>query len=241
MALVKEFEHLKISLDVIKLATNGFSTKNWIGVGGFGNVYKGEIPNVKGLTKSIAIKRLDKRHGQAKISDFGLSKIGPANQEFTFLVSNVVGTLGYCDPLYAETGILTKESDVYSFGVVLCEILCGQLCIGKHDDEHRVLTRLVQQSYEKGALDEIIFYNLRKQMDRNSLKTFSSIAYKCVQVREERPTMVHVLAELERAYKYQESYQSGKPILDLKIHGTALGIPYQFHSKKFNSDEEKKA
>nr|GEX42861.1 receptor-like protein kinase HERK 1 [Tanacetum cinerariifolium] len=73
---------------------------------------------------------------EAKISDFGLSKIGPANQEFTFLVSNVVGTLRYCDPPYAETGTLTKESDVYSFGVVLCEILCGRLCLGKHDDEH---------------------------------------------------------------------------------------------------------
>ncbi|GJZ77951.1 receptor-like protein kinase HERK 1, partial [Tanacetum coccineum] len=94
---------------------------------------------------------------EAKISDFGLSRIGPANQEFTFLVSTVVGTLGYCDPLYAETGILTKESDVYSFGVVLFEVLCGRFCIGKHDDEHRLLIPLAQRSYEKGTLDDIIF------------------------------------------------------------------------------------
>ncbi|GJW17389.1 transposon ty3-I gag-pol polyprotein, partial [Tanacetum coccineum] len=39
----------------------------------------------------------------AKISDFGLSKFGPANQQTSFLVSHAVGTLGYCDPLYAET------------------------------------------------------------------------------------------------------------------------------------------
>nr|GEZ88795.1 phloem protein 2-like protein [Tanacetum cinerariifolium] len=34
----------------------------------------------------------------AKISDFGLSKIGPANQQFTYLISNIAGTQGYCDP-----------------------------------------------------------------------------------------------------------------------------------------------
>lgn len=34
----------------------------------------------------------------AKISDLGLSKIGPANHQHTVVVSNVVGTLGYLDP-----------------------------------------------------------------------------------------------------------------------------------------------
>nr|GEW28077.1 protein kinase, ATP binding site-containing protein [Tanacetum cinerariifolium] len=54
----------------------------------------------------------------ARIVDLGLSKFGPANPEYTFLVSNGVGIMGYCDPLYAETGLLTKESDVYSFGEI---------------------------------------------------------------------------------------------------------------------------
>ncbi|KAJ0560042.1 putative protein kinase RLK-Pelle-CrRLK1L-1 family [Helianthus annuus] len=103
---------------------------------------------------------------EAKVSDFGLSKIGPANQEFTFLVSNAVGTPGYCDPLYAEKGILTKESDVYSFGVVLFEVLCGRLCIVERGDErYRWLTQLAQRSYEEGKLDDIIFNGLREQME----------------------------------------------------------------------------
>ncbi|GKD03409.1 receptor-interacting serine/threonine-protein kinase 4-like protein [Tanacetum coccineum] len=315
MALVKQLEHLKlkISLDVIKSATNSFGAENFIGVGGFGKVYKGDISNADGIAKTVAIKRLDRRHGQgeheflteimmlsryrhrnlvsligfcdedeekilvyeyefngslekylssedltwgqrlkicigaargleylhnplgtqqrvlhrdvksanflldqnweAKISDFGLSRIGPANQEFTFLVSTVVGTLGYCDPLYAETGILTKESDVYSFGVVLFEVLCGRFCMGKHDDEHRLLIPLAQRSYEKGTLDDIIFRGLREQMEPYSLKTFSSVAYQCLKRdREERPTMVDVLSALELASEYQESYESGKPM-----------------------------
>nr|KAJ0216295.1 hypothetical protein LSAT_V11C300114640 [Lactuca sativa] len=50
----------------------------------------------------------------AKVSNFGMSK--------THLLSNVVGTPGYCDPLAIETGFLSEESDVYSFGVVLFEL-----------------------------------------------------------------------------------------------------------------------
>ncbi|KAF5801804.1 putative protein kinase RLK-Pelle-CrRLK1L-1 family [Helianthus annuus] len=173
MALVKEFEHLKISLDMIKLATNSFGSDHFIGVGGFGKVYKGEIPERDGRPITVAIKQLDRntdkvdmsfsdeadekilvykyelngslekylnsntltcvqrlkicvgaargleyllnpletqqrvlhrdvksanvlldQFWEAKVSDFGLSRLGPTNQEFLFLVSNVVGTPG---------------------------------------------------------------------------------------------------------------------------------------------------
>ncbi|KAI3804573.1 hypothetical protein L1987_26221 [Smallanthus sonchifolius] len=55
------------------------------------------------------------------IGSGGFGKIAPANQQHTGLFTNVVGTPGYCDPLYMETYFLTKESDVYSFGVLLVE------------------------------------------------------------------------------------------------------------------------
>lgn len=61
----------------------------------------------------------------AKIADFGLSITGPANQQYTFLVSHVVGTIGYCYPMYAEMMLLTIES----FGVVLFEVLCSRPCV----------------------------------------------------------------------------------------------------------------
>nr|XP_043627866.1 probable receptor-like protein kinase At5g59700 [Erigeron canadensis] len=64
----------------------------------------------------------------AKLADFGLSKIGPANQQNSVLLTNALGTAGYCDPLFMTTYTLTKESDVYSFGVVLFEVLCRRLC-----------------------------------------------------------------------------------------------------------------
>ncbi|GKD53818.1 kinase-like domain, phloem protein 2-like protein [Tanacetum coccineum] len=45
----------------------------------------------------------------AMVADFGLSKISPANQKYTFLFTSPVGTPGYCDPLYMDVYQLTKE------------------------------------------------------------------------------------------------------------------------------------
>jgi serine/threonine protein kinase len=86
---------------------------------------------------------------KAKVSDMGLAKVGPANQ-FTFLITdNVVGTLGYIDPMYLRMGFLTKESDVYSFGVVLFEVLCGRLCFDYSKAHSGNIVRIWKQRYEE--------------------------------------------------------------------------------------------
>lgn len=145
----------------------------------------------------------------AKISDLGLSKFGPANQQYTFLVSNVVGTLGYCDPLYIETGLLTKESDVYSFGVVLFEVLCGRLCINDKNGIHQSLTSLVRQYYPKNKINDLIFGNIKDGMNPKSLETFITIAYQCLKRdSEERPLMSDVVSTLEKALEYQSGISS---------------------------------
>ncbi|KAI3797900.1 hypothetical protein L1987_33164 [Smallanthus sonchifolius] len=144
-----------------------------------------------------------------KVSDFGLSKIGPANQAYTFLFSNVVGTPGYLDPQYLEKYFLTKESDVYSFGVVLFEVLCGRLCFEYNDGQFHSLVQMWKQSYEQKKLDHIIFQDLKQQMDPSSLEIFSNIAYQCLQkTYEQRPTMARVVEELEIALEIQETYDA---------------------------------
>nr|GEY20607.1 retrotransposon protein, putative, Ty1-copia subclass [Tanacetum cinerariifolium] len=140
----------------------------------------------------------------AKISDFGLSKFGPANEYFSFLVSNAVGTPGYCDPLYVETEFLTKESDVYSFGVVLFEVLCGRVCFG-NNHKRQSLVGLARESYEKNIIDEIIFDSIKDDINPDSLYVFTKIAYQCLNSkREERPLMIQIVEALETALKHQE-------------------------------------
>ena len=64
----------------------------------------------------------------AKLSDFGLAKLGPVGEN-THVSTRVMGTYGYCAPEYAESGKLTLKSDIYSFGVVLLELITGRMAI----------------------------------------------------------------------------------------------------------------
>ncbi|GKD33990.1 kinase-like domain, phloem protein 2-like protein [Tanacetum coccineum] len=143
----------------------------------------------------------------AKVADFGLSKISPANQKYTFLFTSPVGTPGYCDPLYMDTYQLTKESDVYSFGVVLFEVLCGRVCYENCNGKLKVFVHFWKRCYEQKTLDEIIFPDLKHQLDPSSFEIFVDIAYQCLQIsREQRPTMSLVVKKLKDALELKEPH-----------------------------------
>ncbi|KAM0070547.1 putative protein kinase RLK-Pelle-CrRLK1L-1 family [Helianthus debilis subsp. tardiflorus] len=146
-----------------------------------------------------------------KVSDFGLSKMVPANQHHTVLITHAVGTPGYCDPLYKEMGLLTKESDIYSLGIVFFEVLCGRLCYEYPNGQCQILEPVWKKSYEQKKLDEIIFQGLMKQMDPNSLESFANIAYWCLNKSYvKRPTISHVVKQLEIALEFQEIFEVTK-------------------------------
>ncbi|CAI9269276.1 unnamed protein product [Lactuca saligna] len=141
----------------------------------------------------------------AKLADFGLSRIGLANQPNTFVITNLAGTYGYCDPQYEKTGFLTKESDVYSFGVVLFEVLCGRLaCDFSYNDERRFLHHLVRASYKSGDIDKIIDPKIRKDIKPSTLLKFSAISSQCLEkTREKRPAIAEVAFQLKEAMQIQ--------------------------------------
>ncbi|PWA66858.1 hypothetical protein CTI12_AA112870 [Artemisia annua] len=157
----------------------------------------------------------------AKVSDFGLSKMGSANQQYSALITNAAGTPGYCDPLFMKTYCLTKESDVYSFGVVLFEVLCGRLCAEFSNGQLKtIFVPMWKKSYEEKKLYDIIFKDLKQQMNQKSLETFADIAFQCLQkYREQRPAMSLVLQKLKIALEFQDPVNTSLTYKGFLVNG----------------------
>lgn len=63
---------------------------------------------------------------EAKVSDFGLVKLGPVGDQSHVMSSQIKGTPGYLDPAYCSTLHLSPSSDVYSFGVILLQLVTAR-------------------------------------------------------------------------------------------------------------------
>ncbi|KAK2969154.1 hypothetical protein RJ640_026788 [Escallonia rubra] len=149
----------------------------------------------------------------AKISDFGLSKIGQVDQSCSHVSTDVKGTRGYVDPEYYLTRRLTTKSDVYAFGVVLLEALCGRPALDfRLDEEQWALAAWAQQCIKEDTVDQIIDPTLiRGRILPNSLKAFVQIAEQCLHNRpKQRPKMAEVVVWLEFALALQENANSSK-------------------------------
>ncbi|CAI9269373.1 unnamed protein product [Lactuca saligna] len=143
---------------------------------------------------------------EAKICDFGLSKEGPRNQQYTQMYTKAAGTNFYMCPIYRESNILRKESDVYSFGVVLFEMLSGMLAHHRRDSgdgNPQILISLVRRYFKEG-LDRLIDPLIKDQIDSRCFRTFKDIAHQCISYNiEERPTMDKIVEGIENAMNFQ--------------------------------------
>nr|XP_043612799.1 putative receptor-like protein kinase At5g39000 [Erigeron canadensis] len=152
----------------------------------------------------------------AKISDFGLSKIGPTNQPRTYVNTLVKGTFGYLDPNYFATGQLTRKSDVYAFGVVLLEMLCQKRPVDRSLEFG--LATWAQDSVKEGNLKNIIDSGIRGEISPKCLKGFAKIAIRCLESHpKHRPTMTEVIFSLESILTLQLQ-SPGKSIFTKMIY-----------------------
>ncbi|KAJ8751754.1 hypothetical protein K2173_025934 [Erythroxylum novogranatense] len=146
-----------------------------------------------------------------KVSDFGLSRLGPTSLSRSHVTTDVKGTFGFMDPEYFHTNHLSDKSDVFSFGVVMLEVLCARPAVDMElEDQEHSLVLWARQHVKDGTVDRIIDPNLRGQISPKCLKVYVRTAMKCLRDhRKERPTMSQVLMKLECAMKLQEGPYDG--------------------------------
>lgn len=159
---------------------------------------------------------IDEEHN-ARVADFGLSLLGPANSSSP-LAELPAGTLGYLDPEYYRLHYLTTKSDVYSFGVLLLEILSGRKAIDMQYEEGNIVEWGVPL-IKNGEIEAVLDPSLKPPSDLEALKRIANIASKCVRMRgKERPSMDKVTTALERALaQLMGSPCSEQPILPTEV------------------------
>ncbi|KAI4297076.1 hypothetical protein L6164_036984 [Bauhinia variegata] len=143
----------------------------------------------------------------AKMSDFGLSKNGPA-LDHTHVSTAVKGSFGYLDPEYFRRQQLTEKSDVYSFGVVLFEVVCARAVINPTLPKDQInLAEWAMRWQRQRSLETIIDPRLKGNYCPESLSKFGEIAEKCLADEgKNRPTMGEVLWHLEYVLQLHEAW-----------------------------------
>lgn len=138
-----------------------------------------------------------------KISDFGISRLIAIEKTHT---NFVVGDMCYMDPIYLQSGMLTKQSDVYSFGLMLLELLTRQ----KQKDDfggHGRLAKAFLDAYtEKGGI-ELFDSEILVENNIEVLHKLARLIVECLKLEvERRPEMTKVAEILEtmrRSHKGQ--------------------------------------
>nr|XP_043627140.1 dual specificity protein kinase zak2-like isoform X2 [Erigeron canadensis] len=170
----------------------------------------------------------------AKVSDFGLSRISPANQPSTYVNTLIKGTFGYLDPDYVATGKLTRKSDVYAFGVLLLEVLCCKRPLDPSLDCG--FATWAQDSIREGHFKRIIDYYIKSQISPKCLKKFVQIAQRCLDNHpKHRPTMGEVVVGLESILILQEKIDNSLQTSGKTLFGRMVD-KFPFPSNPENSD-----
>ncbi|KAJ1281656.1 hypothetical protein BS78_04G322200 [Paspalum vaginatum] len=155
----------------------------------------------------------------AKLSDFGLARHGPA-EGLTHVSTAVVGTLGYAAPEYIQTGRLTAKSDIWSYGVLLYELITGRRPIDRNrpKSEQKLLEWVKPYISDEKRFPIIIDPRLEGRYNLKSMRKLASVANRClVRMPKSRPKMSEVYGMVKRIV---DGVEAGPPQPPLHHHGS---------------------
>ncbi|XP_068663779.1 probable serine/threonine-protein kinase PBL7 [Aristolochia californica] len=135
---------------------------------------------------------------RAKVSDFGLSKMGSdkINGQVT---TRVLGTTGYVAPEYASSGKVTTKSDVYCYGVILLQLITGRVPVDstRPPGEQVLVSWALPRLTNREKVMEMVDPVLEGQYSKKDLIQIAAIAAVCVQSEADyRPFVTDVVQSL---------------------------------------------
>ncbi|KAG1368245.1 putative cysteine-rich repeat secretory protein 38-like [Cocos nucifera] len=192
---------LLFDLSTLRTATTNFSDTNKLGEGGFGSVYKGELPN----GQEIAVKRLSAGSRQGLL-EFRAEVVFLAKLQHKNLV-RLLGCcleqeerllVGYMAPEYAIHRYFSTKSDVFSFGVVVLEIVTGRRINDFQGSGHAAnLLSYAWKHWITGRPLHLMDRSLGDQYDRQQASRCIHMGLLCVQEDQtKRPSMELVVLML---------------------------------------------
>ncbi|XP_023879672.1 serine/threonine-protein kinase PCRK1 [Quercus suber] len=152
----------------------------------------------------------------AKLSDFGLARLGPSDG-LSHVSTAVVGTIGYAAPEYIQTGHLTSKSDVWSYGVFLYELITGRRPLDRNrpKGEQKLLEWVKPHLSNLRKFELILDPRLEGKYSLKSAQKLAAVANRClVRQSKSRPKMSEVLEMVNRIV---ETTDIGSPLPPMKI------------------------
>ncbi|KAF5179742.1 Wall-associated receptor kinase [Thalictrum thalictroides] len=172
----------------------------------------------------------------AKVADFGASRLNPLDE--TQISTLVQGTMGYLDPEYFHSGLLTGKSDVYSFGVVLAELLTGRKPISfDGSEEQRNLATYFVVAMKENHLSEILEPGIIQEGRTEQVLAVAKLTKRCLKLKgEKRPPMKEVAAELERLRGFEKPSRMQQITEESSSIQYEHGELYPIPSSSYNTD-----